>query len=100
MRKKTSLYVGCLLSTAILAATNSWAGDKVMYKITITNLTHGQPLAPVMTATHRPGISFFEVGQAPSDELAMLAEAGDGNPMATKLLAMRMSATRKSAPWA
>ncbi|MGD8594223.1 MAG: spondin domain-containing protein [Gammaproteobacteria bacterium] len=88
MRKKTSLFVGCLLSTALLATTNSWAGDRVMYKITITNLTPGQPLAPVMAATHRSGMSFFEVGQAPSDELAMLAEAGDGNPMAAKLLAM------------
>jgi len=89
MLKKTSLYIGCLLSTAILAATNSWAEDMVMYKITITNLTHGQPLAPVMAATHYPGISFFEVGQAPSDELAMLAEAGDGKPMAAKLLDTR-----------
>jgi hypothetical protein len=89
MRKKTSLFVGCLLSTALLAANTSWAGGMVMYKITITNLTPGQPLAPVMAATHRSGMSFFEVGQAPSDELAMLAEAGDGNPMAAKLLAMR-----------
>ncbi len=88
MRKKTYLYVGCLLSTAILATTNSWAGDVQMYKIIITNLTPGQPLAPVMAATHRPGISFFELGKPPSDELAMLAEAGDGNPMATKLLDM------------
>lgn len=86
MRKKTSLYVGCLLATTLLATTNSWADNMVMYKITITNLTHGQPLAPVMAATHRPGITFFEEGQAPSDELAMLAEAGDGNPMAAKLL--------------
>lgn len=88
MRKKTSLFVGCLLSASMLAATNSWADDMVTYKITITNLTHGQPLAPVMAATHKPGISFFEVGQPPSDELAMLAEAGNGKPMADKLVAM------------
>lgn len=88
MRKKTSLFVGCLLSTAVLAANNSWADDTVMYKITITNLTPGQPLAPVMAATHSPGMSFFEVGQPPSDELAMLAEAGNGTPMADKLLTM------------
>jgi hypothetical protein len=87
MRKKTLLFVGCLLTAALLASTNSWAGDRVMYKITISNLTPGQPLAPIMAATHRPGISFFEVGEAPSDELAMLAEAGNGTPMAEKLLA-------------
>jgi hypothetical protein len=88
MREKTSLFVGCLLSTAMLAASNCWADDMVMYKITVTNLARGQPLTPVMAATHRPGISFFEVGQPPSDELAMLAEAGNGEPMATKLLTM------------
>ena len=89
MRKKTSLFVGCLLSASMLAATNSWADDMVTYKITITNLTHGQPLAPVMAATHKPGISFFEVGQPPSDELAML----------TSLLPCMASATRKSVLW-
>jgi hypothetical protein len=88
MRKNTALFVGCLLSTTLLAANNSWADDMEMYKITITNLTPGQPLAPILATTHRSGMSFFEVGQAPSDELAMLAEAGNGNPMATKLLAM------------
>lgn len=90
MRKTQYLLVGCLLSTSILAATNSWAdGDGMeMYKITITNLNHGQPLAPILASSHRSGITFFEVGQAPSDELAMLAEAGNGKPMAAKLLTM------------
>lgn len=88
MDKKTSLIAGCLMATTLLvAATSSMADNMLTYKITITNLTPGQPLAPVMAATHRPGISFFAVGQAPSDELAMLAEAGNGNPMAAKLLA-------------
>lgn len=87
MRTKTSLVLGCLMSSAILTAGNAWAGDDmIMYKITITNLMPGQPLAPIMAATHKAGISFFEVGQAPSDELAMLAEAGNGVPMADKLL--------------
>ena len=88
MDNKTTLIASCLLATTLLGATaSSMAGDMLTYKITITNLTPGQPLAPVMAATHRPGVSFFEVGQAPSDELAMLAEAGNGNPMAAKLLA-------------
>ncbi|HEY5602482.1 MAG TPA: spondin domain-containing protein [Gammaproteobacteria bacterium] len=87
MRTTTSLFVGILLSTSMLTAANSWAGDGETYKITIINLTPGQPLAPVMAASHRSGMSFFEAGQPPSDELAMLAEAGNGNPMAAKLLA-------------
>jgi hypothetical protein len=87
MRTKTMLFAGCVLSTCMLAATSSWADRMTIYKVTITNLTRGQPLAPVMAATHRAGISFFEVGEPPSDELAMLAEAGNGGPMAAKLLA-------------
>lgn len=87
MHKKTYLLVGLILSTSMLTASNGWAGDGTTYKITITNLTPGQPLAPVLAVTHRPGISFFEVGQPPSDELARLAEAGDANPMAATLLA-------------
>jgi len=76
-----------LLFTAFLSTGQVWAGDLATYKITITNLTHGQPFAPVMGATHARGMSFFEEGGAPSDELARLAEAGNGKPMAAKLLA-------------
>jgi hypothetical protein len=88
MYKMTTLLVGCMLSTAMLVAGNSWAGDMKMYKITVTNMTPGQPLAPAMAVTHRPGFSIFKVGDTPSDELAMLAEAGDGTAMAAQLLAM------------
>lgn len=88
MRKTTPLFVGCILSAAVLAATNSSADDDMItYKVTVTNLTPGQPFAPIMAASHRAGMSFFAVGQPPSDELAMLAEAGNGKPMAAKLLA-------------
>ena len=89
MTKKTLLMAGCILSTAIIAAPASWAGDDMKtYQVTITNLTPGQPIAPVMVATHHPGMSFFQVGEAPSPELAPLAEAGNGNPMADKLRGM------------
>lgn len=85
MRKTTTLIAGCLFGTAALAATTGWADDMATYKITITNLTRGQPIAPAMAATHRPGMSFFKAGDAPSNELASLAEAGNGNPMAALL---------------
>jgi len=84
-KKPRPLYIG-LLSVLLTCASTSWAGDSVTYKVTITNLTRGQPLAPIMAATHLPGLSFFNLGEAPSDELAMLAEAGNGRPMAQKLL--------------
>lgn len=88
MRKTTSILVGCVLSASILAATTSRADDDlVTYQITITNVTPGQPFAPIMAASHKSGMSFFDVGQAPSDELARLAESGNGKPLAAKLLA-------------
>jgi hypothetical protein len=90
MSKTSSLVAGCILTASMLGAANAFAyGDKqFMYKVTITNLTPGQPLAPVMVATHRPGLEFFEDGGAPSDQLARLAEAGDGQPMADMLAAL------------
>lgn len=89
MRMITALITGCILSAFILSTTPVLAAaGKATYQVTITNLTPGQPFAPVMAAIHRSGISFFEEGQAPSDELARLAEAGDGQPMADKLLAL------------
>jgi len=89
MRKATSLFVGCILSASVLAATNSWADEEVVtYKITVTNLTGAQPFAPILAATHHSGMSFYELGQAPSDELAYLAEAGNSGPMQAKLLTM------------
>ena len=81
MRKSIALLVSIIISYSMVTATAFAGAGKVMYKVTITNITPGQPFAPVMAAIHRPGISFFTLGQAPSDELAMLAEAGNGQPI-------------------
>ncbi len=89
MLKKSSFIIGSILSASIIAMTSAQADDDMkMYKITVTNLTPGQPFAPIMAATHRSGILFFKSGEVPSDELAMLAEAGNGQPMADKLNSM------------
>ncbi|CAH1386164.1 Spondin domain-containing protein [Candidatus Nitrotoga sp. M5] len=94
MHMKKSLILGCILCATALNIANSWASEekeknknhyKLTYKISITNLTPGQPVTPLMAATHRPGMSFFNAGDAPTPELAILAETGNGNPMATRL---------------
>ena len=52
MRKITSLLVGGVLCTSVLTVAAGQADDDAdTYKITITNLTPGQPIAPVMAAT-------------------------------------------------
>lgn len=71
---------------ALCGFSTVYAGDMISYKVTVTNLTRGQPLAPIMATSHQEGLSFFKLGDSPSDELAMLAEAGNGKPMAAKLL--------------
>ncbi len=88
MPNKSLVLVGCLLTGTLLFTHSGWADQGVMYEVTITNLTRGQPLAPVLVATHEPGVAFFEEGEAPSDELAWLAEAGNGQPMADYLWTM------------
>ena len=88
MRKKLMLLIGSLLTTAVLFVNTSWAGGGVRFEITVTNLTPGQPFAPILAATHQPGIEFFEEGAAPSNNLAWLAEAGNGQPMADYLASL------------
>lgn len=88
---KRSIFLAGLMFAASVSFTSAQASDDddndaVMYKVTITNIMHANTLAPVLVATHRPGMSFYKLGDAPDDELAWLAEAGNGNPMKAKLL--------------
>ncbi|MCP5162223.1 MAG: spondin domain-containing protein [Hahellaceae bacterium] len=94
MNNKMTVLSGLILSSAALLSAPTWAegghhfGKEATYEVTLTNLTPGQPIAPLMVTTHRSGRSFFQAGEAPSEELAMLAEAGNGLPMAEKLREM------------
>lgn len=78
------VFVGCALviSTFIATlyaqiATAENYRDPV-YEVTITNITKASQFTPILAATHRPSISYFELGQPASAGLAILAE--DGNP--------------------
>lgn len=46
------------------------------YEVAITNITQNQFFTPILAATHTQDIAFFELGSAPSPELADLAEGG------------------------
>ena len=41
-------------------------GDRVLYQVTIENLTGGQPFTPPVVATHKGGVRLFRVGKAAS----------------------------------
>lgn len=88
MITRSSLLLGLVLSSTTFLSTAyaSDDDDMLMYKVTITNVMRANTLAPVLVATHKSGMSFFKAGDAPDDELAWLAEAGNGNPMKDKLL--------------
>ena len=55
------------------------------YRVTLVNLTSGQPFSPPVAATHRKAIRMFEVGELASDELAAIAQGGDQGPMFRRL---------------
>lgn len=48
------------------------------YDITVTNLSHAQPLSPVAVALHSSG-QFWTIGESASEELEYLAEGGDNS---------------------
>jgi Spondin_N len=56
-------------------------------QVTITNLTSGEVLTPIMVATHMPNVEFFTLGQPASVDLEHMAEAGDLSGLETSLRA-------------
>jgi hypothetical protein len=51
------------------------------YRVTIANLTDGQPFTPPAVVLHRPDVELFSVGEPASDELQALAENGNLDPL-------------------
>lgn len=47
------------------------------YRVTVENLTSGQPLSPGVVATHTKAASVFRVGEAASEGVRLIAESGD-----------------------
>lgn len=63
------------------------------YRISISNLTHAQPLSPPAALLHRASFSAWSLGSAASVALEQMAEGGD----ASALLALQPSAVDYSA---
>src|SRR5262245_30995826 len=58
------------------------------FEITVTKLTRGQQFTPILVASHREGVKLFNMGEPASPQLAILAEEGDGGPLAGLLSGM------------
>ena len=80
---RTIGLVGAATSFAVglMAASPALASNNAHYEVTITNLTFGQTLTPLIITTHRRGLQLFEPGTAASAQLEALAEEGDLVPL-------------------
>ena len=56
-----------------------------IYKVTITNLTPGQPLTPPVLLTHSKKTGIFTLGEAASSEIQAIAENGNSVPLVTAI---------------
>jgi len=75
------------LVAAMLAAAGSVAYG-ADFEVTVTNLTRGQQFTPILVASHKAGVTLFELGAPASAQLATLAEEGNVAPLTAMLSAM------------
>ena len=77
----------CLaIAGALITGAVALAENPQRYEVTITNLTRGQTFTPVMVASHRAGVTIFDLGSAASVPLEILAEDGGTSPLEELLL--------------
>ena len=71
-------------SVFIMATANADHYDRraQTYDVTITNITKGQVFSPPVLVTHSTAIALFAVGEEALPQLALVAEDGNGGPLA------------------
>ena len=75
--------LGLALTMLVPGAARSEGGKT--YRVTITNLTAGQPITPPILVTHTGNARIFEVGEAASEGIQQIAENGNGAPLLAAL---------------
>ena len=76
-----------LVALSALYVSGLQAGhNDTAYAVTITNITKGEIFTPIMVASHKYGVSLFELGSPASGELEILAESGNNVPLSESLL--------------
>lgn len=82
MLRKTA---GALLVSAMTVSSPVFAAGGPSYHVTITNLTNAISFTPILVASHRRGVSIFELGAPASDDITAIAEGGDTSLLAATL---------------
>lgn len=63
----------------------AWSDNGKTYRVTITNLTAGQPFSPPVLVTHTDKARIFAVGEISSAEIRAIAENGNNEPLLAAL---------------
>ena len=67
------------LAGAMLTGLIACNHESQEYSISITNLSHAQPLSPPVAMLHKKNFSFWQIGESASEALEVMAEGGDGS---------------------
>ena len=88
MKGNRSMYFKTILVLSTIVVLTACGSDSetpsgsnptsASYRVTLTNITHSQPLSPMAVVLHGDTYSAWEVGASASPALEMLAE--DGSP--------------------
>jgi hypothetical protein len=93
MKLRTAALAGLLtlvVSTpAVFADGAHHSKRRAVYEVTVTNVTRDQRFTPLLVVAHHPRVRLFELGQAASPELEVLAETGDTVPFEETLASTR-----------
>lgn len=76
---------GVLLVSVMAVSSPVFAAGGPSYHVTITNLTNAISFTPILVASHRRGVSIFELGAPASDAITAIAEGGDTSLLAAAL---------------
>lgn len=85
IRRTGIAILSAALLTGAVVGTAAAAGDTATYRVTIVNLTHGQPFTPPLIAVHRNSVDVFTVGQPASFGAKEIAENGNLTPLHSTL---------------
>lgn len=85
MRPMRMLALVAVVPALILGVQAAWANPSGTYRVTITNLTGGQPFTPALVATHKGNDGFFQVGDPASFGIQQIAENGNLAPMIDRI---------------
>lgn len=79
MNARLKAGAACGIALTLLVPELAGADGGRTYKVTITNLTAGQPFSPPVLVTHSKRTDIFTVGEPASDGILAIAENGDNS---------------------